>query len=73
VAVTWPRFYGREHLGAISGFSMSITVFGSAIAPWLFSQSLDKLGSYSPVITATGILTAITFALALRADEGGEG
>lgn len=30
-SVVWPRFYGRENLGAISGFSMSLIVFFSAI------------------------------------------
>jgi len=35
--VTWPKIYGRKHLGAISGFAMSIVVAGSAIGPWFFS------------------------------------
>jgi MFS transporter, OFA family, oxalate/formate antiporter len=46
MSVTWPRFFGREHLGAVTGFCMSMTVFASAIGPWLFSQSLARGGSY---------------------------
>ncbi len=43
---TWPRFFGRRNLGAISGFSTSIVVAGTAVGPVIFSYSLDLLGSY---------------------------
>lgn len=46
-AVTWPRFFGRDHLGAITGKVMSFLVIASAVAPSLFSYSYTKLGSYS--------------------------
>ncbi len=46
-AVTWPRFFGRKYLGAITGKVMSFLVIGSAIAPSLFSYSFTSLGSYS--------------------------
>ena len=46
-AVTWPRYYGRLHLGAISGKVMSFLVIGSAIAPSLFSYCFTTLGSYA--------------------------
>lgn len=46
-SVTWPRYYGRKHLGAISGKVMSFLVIASAIAPSLFSYSYTALGSYS--------------------------
>ena len=45
-SVTWPRFFGRQHLGAITGRVMSILIFGSAIAPSVFSFSYTLLGSY---------------------------
>ncbi len=47
MAVTWPRYYGREHLGKITGFVMSLIVFGSAFGPILFSLSLSRFGTYS--------------------------
>lgn len=50
MAVTWPRFYGRENLGKITGFVMAIIVFASALGPTLFSLSATKLGSYSIAI-----------------------
>jgi len=45
-SVTWPKLYGREHLGAISGLAMSFMVAGSAIGPWLFSIIEDSQGDY---------------------------
>lgn len=45
-AITWPRFYGRKHLGAISGFSMALVVFSSAMAPLFFSRIFTLTGSY---------------------------
>ena len=44
--VTWPKIYGREHLGAISGLAMSFMVAGSAIGPWLFSLMENIWGHY---------------------------
>ena len=41
-SVTWPKLYGREHLGAISGMAMSFIVAGSALGPWSFSM-LEKI------------------------------
>lgn len=46
-AVTWPRFYGRKYLGAITGKVMSFLVIASAVAPSLFSYCYTMLGSYS--------------------------
>ncbi|MEQ8688131.1 MAG: MFS transporter [Imperialibacter sp.] len=45
--VTWPRYYGRTHLGAISGQAMMMIVFGSALGPMLFSRSLSYFGTYN--------------------------
>ncbi len=46
LTMTWPTFFGREHLGAISSFSLSCQVFASAIGPFLLSASYEWLGSY---------------------------
>ncbi|GAA4969222.1 MFS transporter [Algibacter aquimarinus] len=45
-AVTWPRYYGRTYLGAITGKVMSFLIIASAIAPTIFSYCFSKLGSY---------------------------
>lgn len=49
ITVTWPRYYGRLHLGAISGVNTSILVFSSAIGPVLFSAGRDLTGSFTAV------------------------
>ena len=46
-AVTWPRYFGRTYLGAITGKVMSFLVVASAIAPSLFSYCFSTFGSYS--------------------------
>lgn len=47
--VPLPRFFGRDHLGAISGLSLSIMVFASAAGPYYFSKGLDIFGTYQAV------------------------
>jgi len=68
-SVTWPNFYGRLHLGAVSGFGMAITVFASAVGPWLFSQSKAVSGSYTSALLATALAAAVLFILAFRAND----
>jgi len=53
--VTWPRFFGRGHLGEISGFVMALTVLGTAVGPYVFSLGRDLTGSYAtPALLCTG-------------------
>ena len=47
MTVTWPRYYGREHLGAISGLCMTLMVIFSAVGPAFFSTILKYTRSYS--------------------------
>ena len=66
-SVTWPRFFGREHLGAISGFAASLLVFFSALGPLLFSYSLSFTGSYKIASLFCFALSLIYFVVAFRA------
>lgn len=45
-AIVWPRFYGRTHLGAITGKVMSFLILASALAPSIFSLCFSTFGSY---------------------------
>lgn len=73
MAITWPRFYGREHLGAISGKTMSMLVFASAIGPYLFSVFNEYFGNYTGVgWLSIGILIFITVG-SLKAENPQEG
>lgn len=57
------RFFGRRHLGEISGLNTSITVFASAVGPLLFSLGLDLFGSYqSAYWVCTGLVAVLLVA-----------
>jgi len=65
VSLVWPRYYGRQHLGAISGLSMTIMVVASAIGPILFSALLNLTNNYTIgfalCLAATVALLATSF------------
>lgn len=54
------RFFGPLHLGEVSGFNTSISVFASAMGPAAFSLAVDYLGSYN---AAAQICLGILFLL----------
>jgi len=68
-AVTWPRFFGLKNLGAISGFSMSWQVIGSALGPYLFSVAFSLNGTYSMVALFSLAVSIILFILSFRANN----
>ena len=49
LTVALPRYFGREHLGAIAGFNQSLLVISSALGPYLFSLVYDLRQTYTPV------------------------
>ena len=68
-SVTWPRFFGRKHLGAISGFSTSLVVAGTAVGPYGFSVAHDQFGSYRAATTLCAFFAIILLVASLRADR----
>lgn len=69
MAVTWPRFYGRENLGKITGFVMSLIVFGSALGPIIFSVSLSQFGSYSIGIFVLAFVVLVVSLFSFKANN----
>jgi MFS family permease len=69
MAVTWPRFYGRENLGRITGFVMAIIVFASALGPTIFSFSATKLGSYSIAIFGLAAIVSVITVFSFKAEN----
>ncbi|HJP33041.1 MAG TPA: MFS transporter [Candidatus Latescibacteria bacterium] len=67
--LTWPRYFGRRHLGAVSGFAMSLGVSASAVGPSLFGLSLQAFDSYHPACWVTISLSAILLILSPWARE----
>ena len=60
--LTFIRFFGPKHLGEISGFSSSLTVFASAIGPAAFSLGFDFFGSYAePAQICLGFIVILLF------------
>jgi len=71
IGVTWPRFYGLKNLGAISGFSLSWTVIGSALGPYMFSLSIELTGSYDLVGWICLVISVLLLLLSFRANNPG--
>ncbi len=67
MTVTWPRFYGRNNLGKITGFVMALVVFGSALGPIIFSISFSQMGRYATGIYVLMIVVVLISALAFKA------
>lgn len=67
--VSWPRFFGLTHLGAISGLAMSLNVAGSAIGPALFSLIEQQFGAYTGACYIMVGIAAVLLVLALRIRE----
>jgi sugar phosphate permease len=67
--ITWARFYGREHLGAISGFAAAWSVGGSAVGPYLFSLSLDWAGSYASAALISLVVVGVLFIASFKAER----
>lgn len=65
----YPRYFGRKALGAITGVSMAGLVYGSAVAPFAFSLSLDWTGSYRAGIGAVAGLSGLLLAFSFRVDN----
>lgn len=49
-SVGYPRYFGRAHLGAVTGASLAWLVWGSAIGPLAFTLGKDLTGNYRSVI-----------------------
>lgn len=69
MAVTWPRFYGRENLGSISGQVMAIIVFASAFGPVFFSFANNNLGGYQLAFLIIMLVLAVLMAMSFKADN----
>ena len=54
--VAWAKYYGRLHLGTITGVATTIGVAASALGPMPFGIARDALGSYSQVLTLSALL-----------------
>lgn len=64
-----PKIFGTLHLGSIRGVVMTLTVLGTAVAPFLVSVGRDLTGSYVPVLRMLLVLPAAVVVVGLFADR----
>jgi MFS family permease len=57
--VIWAKYYGRRHLGSITGFAITIMVAASALGPMPMGIARDLLGSYEAVLIGCAILPLV--------------
>ncbi len=72
-SVTWPRYYGRRHLGAIRSYAVAFGVAASALGPTLFGLSADWFGTYHIAAWACIVVLVILLPLAPLARESSIG
>ena len=62
VRLAWADYYGREHLGAIRGYTMSVQIGGQAVGPVLAGFLFDATSSYQLallVFTGSALLAGV--------------
>ncbi len=67
--ITWPRFFGRRHLGAVSGLASALAVAGSAIGPYFFSFIRELTGAYAAPALACAVAGSVLLVAAFRAER----
>ena len=65
--VAFPRYFGRKHLGAISGVNMSAMVIASSVGPAIFTSLHKLFGCYRDASLGVLVLPVIMFILAIFA------
>jgi MFS family permease len=68
-SIVYPRFFGRQHLGAISGLFMTVIVVASAVGPFLFSLAASFLGAYRAGFGFAAAVAGLLAVASLRADN----
>ena len=55
-SVVWAKYFGRRHLGSITGVTTMLIVAGSALGPMPLGIARDLLGSYTITLLGAAIL-----------------
>ena len=63
------RFFGRDHLGSITGVVMSTTVISSAIGPYAFGLARELTGAYAPALAGASLIAAVFCVLSFMGDN----
>jgi MFS family permease len=68
-SVVWAKYYGRQHLGSITGVALSVSIAGSALGPMPMGIARDVMGSYLPALTVSALLPLVLAVVALLARQ----
>ena len=68
MAVVWPNYFGRKHIGSISGISMAMIVTGSALGPLPLGIAFDVFGGYEQILWVLMLFPVFGMAAALMAN-----
>lgn len=68
MAVVWPNYFGRKHIGSISGISMAMVVTGSALGPLPLGIAFDVFGGYLEILWVLMIFPIFGIVAALLAN-----
>src|SRR4051812_48330148 len=55
----WSDLFGQRHLGRIQGAAQMLTVLSSGLGPVLFAKCVALSGSYSPLLFAMALISAL--------------
>ncbi len=64
-SVVWAMYFGRRHLGSITGLTSMITITGSALGPMPLGIGRDLLGSYNLALTISAFIPILLGILGL--------
>lgn len=64
-SVIWADYYGREHLGSITGVTSMILIVGSALGPMPLGIARDMLGSYNLALNISAVFPLVLGVLSL--------
>lgn len=67
--VSWAKYFGRLHLGSITGVTSTVTVAASALGPMPMGIARDLLGSYGPTLAVFSILPLVLAGASLFVDR----
>jgi sugar phosphate permease len=68
-SVIWAMYFGRRHLGSITGATTTIMVVGSALGPMPLGVARDLLGTYNLALTVSMVPTLILGVVSIFADR----
>ena len=68
-SVVWAMYFGRLHLGSITGFTTMVTITGSALGPMPLGIGRDLLGSYNLALIISAFIPLLLGSVAFFIDN----